>query len=50
MFTLCAGTPWKGAADALGVHVNTVYFHVTNIRRKTGTENLISALWKIAAF
>lgn len=48
MLTLCGGTPWKGAAENLSIHVSTVRFHVANINRKTGAENLISALWKIA--
>ena len=46
--SLCGGAAQKIAAAELGISVATVRVYVDRIRRKTGAENLISALWKIA--
>jgi DNA-binding NarL/FixJ family response regulator len=48
--SLARGEPWKGVAQALGISVETVRFHVANIHRKAGAANSFCAFCKIVGF
>jgi DNA-binding NarL/FixJ family response regulator len=44
---LAAGATWKVAASQLGISVHTIEFHTVNLRRKTFSENTLTALVKV---